>query len=148
MAYGYPYQPSYFNTNYMPPMPVQPMQGMQQLPAYAQQPVGQQSAPPMTNVAWVYVNGIQGAREHIVQPGQTAWMMDNNEPIIYVKIVDSMGSATLKAFRLMDLDTTAPEVQAQTATAVDYSKFATRAEVDEINARLEKFINEVGGMNA
>ena len=64
MAYGYPYQmqqpviPSYFNTNYAPPMPQ-----MQQTSA--------------ANVTWIYVNGWDGARNQIVQPGQTAWMMDN-----------------------------------------------------------------------
>ena len=49
MAYGYPYQmqqpvmPSYFNTNYAPPMPQ-----MQQTSA--------------ANVTWIYVNGWDGAR--------------------------------------------------------------------------------------
>ena len=46
------------------------------------------------NVTWIYVNGWDGARNQIVQPGQTAWMMDNNDPVIYIKAVDSMGSAT------------------------------------------------------
>ena len=90
MAYGYPYQmqqpvmPSYFNTNYAPPMPQ-----MQQAPA--------------ANVTWIYVNGWDGARNQIVQPGQTAWMMDNNDPVIYIKAVDSMGSANLRAFKLTEI---------------------------------------------
>ena len=88
MAYGYPYpmqqpvMPSYFNTNYAPTMP----QMQQQTPA--------------ANVTWIYVNGWDGARNQIVQPGQTAWMMDNNDPVIYIKAVDSMGSANLRAFKL------------------------------------------------
>ena len=51
MAYGYPYQiqqpvmPSYFNTNYAPPMP----QNQQQTSA--------------ANVTWIYVNGWIAARE-------------------------------------------------------------------------------------
>ena len=92
MAYGYPYQPggmpSYFNTNYMPPAPQQNAQAQNT---------------PGSNVTWIYVNGMAGAREQIVQPGQTAWMMDNNEPVIFVKSVDTMGSAKLRAFRLEEI---------------------------------------------
>lgn len=62
----YQMQPNYFNANYQPPQ-------MQNYGAQARQ----------SNVDWVYVNGLQGAREQIVQPGCTAWMMDNNEPLIY-----------------------------------------------------------------
>lgn len=55
MAYGYPYQiqqpvmPSYFNTNYAPPMPQM-----------------QQQQTPAANVTWIYVNGWDGARNQIV----------------------------------------------------------------------------------
>ena len=74
MAYGYPYQPggmpNYFNTNYAPPAP-QNMQGMHGM---------QQTQQPAANVTWMYANGMAGARDQIVQPGQTAWMMDNNDP--------------------------------------------------------------------
>lgn len=74
MPYGYPYQnptPSYFNTNYAPT----PTPNFQ----------AQQQPSPTSNVSWIYVNGISGAKEHIVQPCQTAWMMDNNSPAIYIK---------------------------------------------------------------
>ena len=112
MAYNYPFAqpgaPGYFNTNYMPPQP-QTMQ-MQ----------------PQSNVSWIYVNGVQGARDHIVQPGQTAWMMDNNDPVIHVKIVDSMGSATLKSFRLTEINP-----QQQTAP-----QFATKEEIRAVSFAL------------
>ena len=45
---------------------------------------GQHSAPaPTQNVDWIRVSGIDGAKNQIVQPGQTVWMMDNNEPYFY-----------------------------------------------------------------
>ena len=54
---------------------------------------GQQSAPaPTQNVDWIRVSGIDGAKNQIVQPGQTVWMMDNNEPYFYVKSADNVGS--------------------------------------------------------
>lgn len=130
MPYGFDgyqqMQPGYFNTNYRPPM-----QQMQQQP------------PQMTNnVNWIFVSGINGARDHIVQPGQTAWMMDNNDPIIYVKAVDSMGSANLRAFALQEFQPGAQEPQ----TAIDTSGFATREDVQRIESKVDKLIADFGGV--
>ena len=135
MAYGYPYNvqngpvPSYFNTNYIPPQ--------MQMPQQTQQPAQH------TNISWVYVNGVQGARDQIVQPGQTVWMMDNNDPVIHVKAVDGMGTATLKSFQLLELN---PQQQAAAAQP-DLSQYATRAEVQNLADRLQKFEAELGGLN-
>lgn len=136
MAFGYPYNmqngpvPTYFNTNYMPPQ-------MPQMPQSAQQPAQQ------SNISWIYVNGVQGARDQIVQPGQTVWMMDNNDPVIHVKAVDGMGTATLKSFQLLELN---PQQQAASAQP-DMSQYATRAELQNIADRLQKFEAELGGLN-
>lgn len=138
MAFGYPYNmqngpvPTYFNTNYMPPQ--MPQMQMQQ---QAQQPAQQ------SNISWIYVNGVQGARDQIVQPGQTVWMMDNNDPVIHVKAVDGMGTATLKSFQLLELN---PQQQAAAAQP-DLSQYATRAEVQNLADRLQKFEAELGGLN-
>lgn len=137
MAYGFPYPqppvPNYFNTNYMP----QQMQPIQQ-PA-------QQTNSAQTNVSWIYVNGVQGARDHIVQPGQTAWMMDNNDPMIHVKAVDSMGTATLKSFRLIEIDP--QQTQQQTAPQIDVSQFATKDEIKSVSDKLTQLENALGGIN-
>ena len=125
----YQMQPNYFNANYQPP----------QMPNY-----GAQTR--QSNVDWVCVNGLQGAREQIVQPGCTAWMMDNNEPLIYYKAVDQMGQPTLKAYRLTELE---PQGAAPTPPApqMDLSMFATREDVAAIGAKVDKLIAEIGGMN-
>ena len=125
----YQMQPNYFNANYQPPQ-------IQNYGAQARQ----------SNVDWVYVNGLQGAREQIVQPGCTAWMMDNNEPIIYYKAVDQMGQPTLKAYRLNELEPQSA-VQSQPAPQMDLSMFATREDVAAIGAKVDKLIAEIGGMN-
>ena len=137
MAYGFPYPqpsvPGYFNTNYMPPTPAQ-------MPS--------QSSAPQSNVSWIYVNGVAGAREHIVQPGQTAWMMDNNDPIIHVKAVDGMGTATLKSFRLLEID---PQQQAQPiappAPQIDTSLFATKDDLRVVADKLQQLETALGGIN-
>lgn len=135
MAYGFPYPqppvPNYFNTNYMPQM-------------NQMQPV-QQTNNAQTNVSWIYVNGVQGARDHIVQPGQTAWMMDNNDPMIHVKAVDSMGTATLKSFRLIEIDP--QQAQQQTTPQIDVSQFATKDEIKAVSDKLTQLENALGGIN-
>ena len=134
MAYGYPYQPggmpSYFNTNYMPPAPQQNAQAQNM---------------PGSNVTWIYVNGMAGAREQIVQPGQTAWMMDNNEPVIFVKSVDTMGSAKLRAFRLEEITerANAPE-SGQYASANDLNTMKER--ISRLETALSGLMNELGGV--
>ena len=125
----YQMQPNYFNANYQPPQ-------IQNYGAQARQ----------SNVDWVYVNGLQGAREQIVQPGCTAWMMDNNDPLIYYKAVDQMGQPTLKAYRLNELDPQSA-VQSQPAPQMDLSMFATREDVAAIGAKVDKLLAEIGGMN-
>lgn len=103
---------------------------------------GQQPATPSTNVSWVYVNGINGARNQIVQPSQTSWMMDNNEPIIYVKSVDGMGTATLKAFRLTEIPSDRPAENANTDTA-----YAYKSDLDAIIKRMNAIEEALGGLN-
>lgn len=119
------------------------MPSMPYLPNYGQMQPQQPQPTPQQNVNWIYVNGIQGAREHIVQPGQTAWLMDNNDPIIYVKAVDAVGTSSLRAFQLVEV---APEQPAQTP-AQPVEQYATREEVAAISKRLDQVISEIGGLN-
>lgn len=93
---------------------------------------------PQTNVQWIYVNGLDGARSQIVEPGRTAWMMDNNDPVLYVKAVDGMGSATLKAFRLEEIpDSPKPE-----RTDI----YATKDDLKAISDKLDQLIGGYSGV--
>ena len=104
----------------------------QQMGMYSGQ--SQQMQAPTSNVNWIQVAGIEGARNQIVQPGHTAWMMDNNSPIFYVKSVDGMGSATFKMFQFAEI---APEAlnPVQNHQNVANPDYVTRA---EFNALLER----------
>ena len=84
---------------------------------------------PSQNVNWIQVAGIEGAKNQIVQPGQTAWMMDNNSPVFYVKSVDGMGSATFKAFRFEEISPDCMAPQPQRA-------YVTRAEFEDLLRKL------------
>lgn len=99
----------------------------------------QQSQPPSQNVSWIYVSGVDGAKNQIVQPGQTAWMMDNNEPYFYVKSVDGVGSSTFRMFQFAEVQEVAPEQAAQ--PQIDMSQYVQRGEFDALKAQLEQFTN-------
>lgn len=95
-----------------------------------------QPAPPVMqqNMRWIPVNGVEGARAHIVQPGVTAWLMDNNEPFFYVKSADSYGVTSFKTFRFEEV------VNADTPKQGD---FVSRSEFNEWTAKMEQFFKEV-----
>lgn len=106
---------------------------------------GQQSAPtPTQNVDWIRVSGIDGAKNQIVQPGQTVWMMDNNEPYFYVKSVDKIGSPEFHAFFFQEISEseinqrTMPTEQPQ----IDLSQYVQRGEFEQLKAMIEQLTNE------
>lgn len=89
------------------------------------------------NVNWIYVSGVDGAKNQIVQPGQTAWMMDNNHPYFYVKSVDNVGSSTFRIFQFAEVADVAPEQSAQ--PQIDLSQYVQRGEFDALKAQLEEY---------
>lgn len=64
----------------------------------------QQPIQPQTNVNWVQVTNIQQAKEQIVQPNNTVWMMDSSLPRIYVKSVSPVGKIDFQPYQLVPLD--------------------------------------------
>lgn len=102
---------------------------------------GQQNAPaPAQNVDWIRVSGIDGAKNQIVQPGQTVWMMDNNEPYFYVKSADNVGSCTFRIFQFAEVQEIAPEQPEQ--PQIDLSQYVQRGEFEQLKALIEQFTNE------
>lgn len=76
------------------------LQNQQQQMNYPQQ----QQTQPQTNVNWVQVTNIQQAKEQIVQPNNTVWMMDSSLPRIYVKSVSPVGKIDFQPYQLVPLD--------------------------------------------
>lgn len=123
----------YMNTGGFPPQNPQQFgqryaAEMQQYPAYAARP--QQPQP--QNTQWIPVNGIDGAKAHMVQPNVTAWLMDNNEPFFYVKSADALGVTSLKAFRF-------EEVQIDSEKTQD---FISRNEFNAFAAEIKEILKE------
>lgn len=59
-----------------------------------------------SNVPWIQVPNIEAARNVMVQPNQTAYMMNQNAPEFYVKSTDQMGVATLRCFKFAEFNPT------------------------------------------
>lgn len=106
--------------------------GQQNTQAAQQQSPGQ-------NVNWIYVSGVDGAKNQIVQPGQTAWMMDNNEPYFYVKSVDGVGSSTFRIFQFAEVQDVVLEQTAQ--PKIDLSQYVQRGEFDALKEQFDQFAN-------
>ena len=108
-----------------------------------QQNAQAQQAIPAQNVNWIQVSGIDGAKNQIVQPGQTVWMMDNNEPYFYVKTVDKIGSPEFHAFFFQEISEseinqrTMPTEQPQ----IDLSQYVQRGEFEQLKALIEQLTN-------
>ena len=96
---------------------------------------------PTQNVNWIQVSGVDGAKNQIVQPGQTAWMMDNNAPYFYVKSVDAVGSCDFRTFHFSEVIDAPAEQQTTQQTVqpqIDLSQYVQRAEFDELKERLDQ----------
>lgn len=99
-------------------------------------------ATPMQNVNWIRVSGIDGAKNQIVQPGQTVWMMDNNEPYFYVKSADNVGSCTFRIFQFTEVQEIAQEQTEQ--QKIDLSEYVQRGEFEQLKAMIEQLTNAQG----
>ena len=101
---------------------------------------------PQSNLEWIRVNGAQAVRDVNVAPGGEAWIMDTNQPVFYYKRANQMGQVETKAFRFEEIGLDGSEI-----AGIDMSRFATKDDLQAIHQRLErldKFANEMGGINA
>lgn len=152
MAYEYsymsgynPYTPTVAPAGYpsTPAMPQRPYTSVYGATSGVPQNTGMQMAqiPPaqtqQSNVPWIQVPNIEAARNVMVQPNQTAYMMNQNAPEFYVKNTDAMGVATLRCFHFSEFDPTqeaAKEVlSSQANNLVSREEFAQFAQA--VNAQ-------------
>lgn len=108
-----------------------------------QQNYPQQQTQPQTNVNWVQVTNIQQAKEQIVQPNNTVWMMDSSLPRIYVKSVSPVGKIDFQPYQLVPLDENGnlpnQQMQIQQEQAVDTQGYVP---VEEFN-KLSQTVNNL-----
>ena len=74
--------------------------------------------PQQQSNTYAFVNGIEGAKAYPMYPNQTVMLMDNDNPIAYMKQSNGMGQATIKYFRLVE--TTEAELKGSPKPSVEY----------------------------
>lgn len=84
---------------------------------------------------YVFVNGIEGAKAYNVVPNQTILLMDNDSPFVYMKTANQLGQTSLRYFKLV-------ETSEEEAKGVKESNYASKAELDEIKAKLDKLLKK------
>lgn len=80
---------------------------------------------PRTNK--IYVSGIEGARSFQMAPGTEMLLCDDNQDIVYDVVVDAQGRRTVTALDIRLHEET---------PAVDFSAFATKADLDKLREEL------------
>lgn len=127
----------YYQQVYPQYQQLQFQQQVQQPSMMAQQP----SSSPGGGMIWV--QGISGAKSYLLGPNETAILWDSEEQVIYLKSADSSGMPTLKI-----LDYTIRENQQSNPniTAHSAAEFATKNDLDDVRAELEKINNRLNAI--
>lgn len=123
---GFPatYQPMYYQPQYQQP---------------------QQTQQPAQNTGVIWVQGEAGAKSYLVAPNTTVQLWDSEKQTIYLKSADASGMPSMKV-----LDYTIREAP-QTASSPAVSNppdYATKAEIDALNAQISALKAEVEEINA
>lgn len=121
MAYNYyPNYPSYYYPQTQAPTPTQPVQ-----------------TPVMQGSGIVWVQGEAGAKSYLVGAGQSVLLMDSESSSFYIKSTDASGMPL--PLRVFDYtERTQAQQTVPQASEIDFGKFVTRDEFEELKASLSK----------
>ncbi len=67
------------------------------------------------------VSNLDGARAYPVYPNTTVYLLDQEDPYIYLKVSDAQGNINLRAFSLTEVDLT--KVKNKYLTREDFDEF-------------------------
>lgn len=95
-----------------------------------QQPQQNYNVPPLNQYA--YVNGPEGAKAFQVPPNQTMMLMDNDNPIVYMKQASATGQSFIRYFKLIEIN------EDQLKNKSSEVNYALKSDLDSILARLSK----------
>ncbi len=140
MLYPNPYSQAYQQPYQGIPAPMDRLTQMQQQQYQMAQPTPQQQS----GQSLLYVQGEAAAKSWIVGNGQSVLLMDSEQPVFYIKSADNSGiPLPLRIFDYKERVQTVPQAvpQAPQTQEVNLDKYVTRAEYDELNAKLSNELN-------
>ncbi len=154
MAYPNQYQQPY-QYSYQPQVQP-PMDRLAQLQAQQYQipQAIQQSQPPQTNQGILWVQGEAAARSYLVAPNTTVLLMDSESQTFYLKSTDTSGMPMpLRIFDYTErtAQKNVPHNAAQAAQSAQDdldSKYVTREEYSQLQARCEDIIGKLDSFRA
>ena len=94
---------------------------------------------------YAFVNGIEGAKSYQVLPNQTMLLMDNDNPVCYMKTANSIGQSNLRYFRLEEIDEVkTKEILSKPQEIVEY---ALKSDIDKLNDKLDDLTKLIKKVN-
>lgn len=81
------------------------------------------------------VSNLEEAKKYQVYPGSTMYLLDQDEPYIYVKVCDSSGKSTIRAFSLIEIE----------VNKITDSKYISRQDFEDFKADMLSVIKEIKG---
>ena len=125
-----------YNTPDFRPQPMPQMPQMQQPAMQPQMPKNKE-----TNALWV--SGIEGAKAYLVAPNNVLWLMDSENPLIYIKSTDDMGMPSMRVLEYKErpINTpnlpVTPQTETAPAPAADPTKYATLEALEALQQDFE-----------
>ena len=100
------------------------------------QPAMQFQQPQQQNSGLTWVQGIEGAKSHFVEPGRSALLMDSERNSFFIKSADTSGMPL--PLRIFDYKerTVQQAPQQPTAAVIDTSSYITREEFEQRIAQI------------
>lgn len=86
----------------------------------------------------ITVNNFEEARSYPVMYNNSELLMDNNQDVFYVKSVDGLGKVSIKTYRFEEIENEKP---------LSPSDFVTKEQFNELSSKLDRIINELGGVS-
>ena len=88
---------------------------------------------------YAFVNGLDGARNYSILPNQTMMLMDNDNPVCFMKSADATGKTSLKCFKLVEVAEKELEKE-----KIDPQTKELREEITAINVKIDELIKSLG----
>lgn len=89
---------------------------------------------------YAFVNGIEGAKAYQMPPNQTMLLMDSDNPIAFMKTSDSVGKATLRYFKLMEINEAEVLKMSQPKPAPEY---VLKSDFDNLSQKLDSILESL-----
>lgn len=82
---------------------------------------------------YAFVSGLDGAKQYNIPANQSILLMDNAQPVCYLKQANALGQTSLKCFKLVEVSEADLTTPAQPSI-----EYATKSDLDALIKRIEK----------